>query len=247
MKVKYLLLASTLTWGSSLAQVETKTDPEKGVQEIIESHRQLKAEFMKKLRTLPKEDQRAFYNSDYPKAEKTTSALQALIDADPKSLSSLEALTWISATTRGAGLTEKNYATLTENFLNHQEIGKLVTSLASTKTDEALAFLATVSEKSESKDIRGMALYANAVSIERKRSKAAEYDALVAKIIADHPDLEIRGRKIASSLKVKQEAAAKFAIGNQAPEIIGKDADGNEMKLSDYKGKVVVLDFWGDW
>jgi len=38
-----------------------------------------------------------------------------------------------------------------------------------------------------------------------------------------------------------------FEIGNQAPEITGEDIDGVAFKLSDYRGKVVVLDFWGDW
>ena len=32
-----------------------------------------------------------------------------------------------------------------------------------------------------------------------------------------------------------------------APEIEGNDLDGVAFKLSDYRGKVVVLDFWGDW
>lgn len=38
-----------------------------------------------------------------------------------------------------------------------------------------------------------------------------------------------------------------LAIGMKAPEITGQDVDGVEFKLSDYLGKVVVLDFWGDW
>ncbi len=38
-----------------------------------------------------------------------------------------------------------------------------------------------------------------------------------------------------------------LAIGQKAPEIVGADIDGNELKLSDYLGKVIVLDFWGDW
>ncbi len=32
-----------------------------------------------------------------------------------------------------------------------------------------------------------------------------------------------------------------------APEIVGEDVDGVPFKLSDYRGKVVVLDFWGNW
>ena len=38
-----------------------------------------------------------------------------------------------------------------------------------------------------------------------------------------------------------------FEIGNLAMEIEGEDIDGQTFKLSDYRGKVVVLDFWGHW
>ena len=36
-------------------------------------------------------------------------------------------------------------------------------------------------------------------------------------------------------------------IGAEAPEIVGVDLDGVEFKLSDYRGQVVMLDFYGDW
>ena len=35
--------------------------------------------------------------------------------------------------------------------------------------------------------------------------------------------------------------------GKVAPDIVGEDIDGKPMKLSDYRGKVVLLDFWGHW
>ena len=35
--------------------------------------------------------------------------------------------------------------------------------------------------------------------------------------------------------------------GKVAPEITGEDIDGKRHKLSDYRGKVVVLNFWGSW
>ncbi len=38
-----------------------------------------------------------------------------------------------------------------------------------------------------------------------------------------------------------------LAIGATAPEIEGNDLAGVPFKLSDYRGKVVVLDFWGNW
>ena len=32
-----------------------------------------------------------------------------------------------------------------------------------------------------------------------------------------------------------------------APDIEGEDMEGKKFKLSDYRGKVVMLDFWGHW
>ena len=36
-------------------------------------------------------------------------------------------------------------------------------------------------------------------------------------------------------------------VGMVAPDIEGEDLNGVAFKLSDYRGKVVVLDFWGNW
>lgn len=41
--------------------------------------------------------------------------------------------------------------------------------------------------------------------------------------------------------------AAGSLVGQAALEINGNDLDGVPMRLSDYRGKVVVLDFWGHW
>jgi len=36
-------------------------------------------------------------------------------------------------------------------------------------------------------------------------------------------------------------------VGNQAPEIGGMDVDGKPVRLSDHRGKVVLVNFWGTW
>lgn len=49
----------------------------------------------------------------------------------------------------------------------------------------------------------------------------------------------------------KRQAAKPGEVGvdegNVAKEIEGEDIDGKKFKLSDYRGKVVLLDFWGNW
>lgn len=55
----------------------------------------------------------------------------------------------------------------------------------------------------------------------------------------------------ADAVKVPEmaEASGKEGVmaGDTIIEIKGKDIDGESFALSDYAGKVILLDFWGDW
>ena len=44
-----------------------------------------------------------------------------------------------------------------------------------------------------------------------------------------------------------EAAKSKGKVGSQAPEIVLPDVNGKQVKLSDYKGKYVLVDFWASW
>jgi peroxiredoxin len=44
-----------------------------------------------------------------------------------------------------------------------------------------------------------------------------------------------------------QNLPKTLTVGTEAPDWTLKDAEGREHKLSDYKGRIVVLDFWATW
>ncbi len=50
-----------------------------------------------------------------------------------------------------------------------------------------------------------------------------------------------------SSSSLTVHPPESLEIGKVAPEIEAPDLDGVNFRLSDYRGKVVVIDFWGDW
>lgn len=53
--------------------------------------------------------------------------------------------------------------------------------------------------------------------------------------------------KVPARQSAQQPAEPGPKVGELAKEISGEDVDGKQFKLSDYRGKVVMLDFWGFW
>jgi hypothetical protein len=49
---------------------------------------------------------------------------------------------------------------------------------------------------------------------------------------------------VADRAKTELYALRNLSVGKEAPETGGEDEDGKQFKLSDYRGKVVLLDFW---
>ena len=45
----------------------------------------------------------------------------------------------------------------------------------------------------------------------------------------------------------RSRAPARVKVGQPAPEIDAEDLNGQVFKLSDYRGKVVLVSFWADW
>jgi hypothetical protein len=76
-----------------------------------------------------------------------------------------------------------------------------------------------------------------------------ESEKLLQRVVDKYADV-----KMPSGVALVKEAAAHLqairepiAADKPAPEIEEEDIDGKKFKLSDHKGKVVLLDFWGNW
>ena len=75
----------------------------------------------------------------------------------------------------------------------------------------------------------------------------AESKAVYQKVADEYADVKGPDGMLGDQAKTVLEAMGNLAVGKKAPEIRGRDIDDKPLKLSDYRGKVVVLDFWGDW
>jgi peroxiredoxin len=68
-----------------------------------------------------------------------------------------------------------------------------------------------------------------------------------ARVVEHFQALEARYPSDATRFEKRRRAITALAIGKVAPDIVGRDLDGAEFRLSDYRGRVVVLTFSGDW
>ncbi|OJW27603.1 MAG: hypothetical protein BGO49_25235 [Planctomycetales bacterium 71-10] len=75
-----------------------------------------------------------------------------------------------------------------------------------------------------------------------------EAEGLYRRVVEEYADLvDVRGRRLGDRAKGELNEMGDLGVGKTAPEIEGEDAEGRKFKLSDYRGKVVVLTFSGDW
>lgn len=75
-----------------------------------------------------------------------------------------------------------------------------------------------------------------------------EAEGLYRRVVAEYPELkDVRGRRLGDRAKGELNEMGNLGIGKTAPDIEGEDAEGRKFKLSDYRGKVVVLTFSGNW
>ncbi len=78
---------------------------------------------------------------------------------------------------------------------------------------------------------------------------ADKFDEVVANLEKAYPNSDYvkQFKKQLVELKAKQQAATRTGIGAQAPEIVISTPDGETIRLSDFRGKVTMIDFWASW
>ena len=82
--------------------------------------------------------------------------------------------------------------------------------------------------------------------LQRNRDKAArEAEALFERAVETYGDVKFpSGGTVGEKAKTALFGIRDLTVGKEVPDIAGEDQDGKCFKLSDYRGKVVLLYFW---
>lgn len=114
---------------------------------------------------------------------------------------------------------------------------------------EAVDFLRKLRQTSKDRELRGVANLCLAgamarLDIDQYRPEIVETLQIVMK---DYADVELQGMPLSESSESQSFAYKHLAVGTRGANIRGEDFAGEPFELEEYRGKVVVLDFWADW
>jgi thiol-disulfide isomerase/thioredoxin len=188
--------------------------------------------------------------------------LLMLAEKDPKSPFGLSSAKWIILNTPDGAEVDKAAAIILQNHLGSSNLVDLCKGLLRFRHRSSAKLLQSVLDKSPNPEVQAYACFALATLLKAQAKDgddepaAADAAVLFERVIRDYGQFvaitdnglfELGGHKLADRAESELVELRRLSVGKEAPEIEGKDLDDRQMKLSDYRGKVVVLVFWGTW
>jgi hypothetical protein len=196
--------------------------------------------------------------------QETSPKFLELAEKNPKDPAAVDALTWVVVNTNsGAGGKDgpraKALALLSKEYVQSDKLGRLCQALARSRDNDSTDLLRAVLEKNPNKDVQGAACLSLAQRLKSRADGMAEdqpkeadklrkeSEELFERAADKFADVKLGRGTIGETAKTELFELRFLSVGKEAPDIEDEDIDGKKFKLSDYRGKVVLLDFWGDW
>jgi hypothetical protein len=241
------------------------TRPQDQYRALVKEHQDAMTAYQDAMRLArTDEDRSRVFREKYPKPEKFSPKFLELAENNPKSPVAVDALVWIISNDRSDASGDdsprsKAVAILLKDHVQSEKIGSICQPLVPSGDKEAEELLRAILEKNPNKGVQGLACLSLAQQLKGRAGRMSESQSEeTEKLRKESEDLLQRARDKYAGVKLGTGtvgATAKtelyelrfLTIGKTAPDVDGRDVDGKRFKLSDYRGKVVLLDFWGNW
>ncbi len=141
-------------------------------------------------------------------------------------------------------------AILLRDHVQSDKLGEACRRLSYGFGKDCETFLRTVLEKSPHRDVRGLACLRLAQFLNGRlhRLDLIREQPEMARRYEHYGDVKVPyGDTVAMKAKSELHEVRHLSVGRPAQEIEGPDQDGKQFRLSDYRGKVVLLYFWSQY
>ena len=176
----------------------------------------------------------------------STRRLLELVRKNPKTQVAADALIWVVTNDRYGENLDEALEILLQDHVEDEKLGQVAQMLVYSNAKHPETALEILLQKNPHHEVQGKATFSLGL-VNRSHDKNAEAEKLFEQVIDRFGGIQNYRGTLADAARGQLFEMRNLAIGKIAPEIEGEDLDGKSFKLSDYRGKIVVLDFWGDW
>jgi hypothetical protein len=239
-----------------LAAAAIAEDPAAQLDALVERWNKANEDFNTAYRAAKTNDERKAVMEKQPKPAEYLAEFIAVAESAAGTETAAKAWVWAVKLSAQAEDAEAGGAAVDALLRDHVE-SKEIADLADFRipianvvgAEKVEALLRAVVEKSPVPQVKGAYMYALASMLdERGAEHQAEVRKLMETLAKEYADVKnARGRSIGKRAEGWLFEKDNLQVGQTAPEIEGTDLSGVAFKLSDYRGKVVMLDFWGNW
>ena len=169
--------------------------------------------------------------------------------SDPKSKDGADALFFVAQSSRMTGSSPVMKLIL-EHHVDDTRMTQIVGGMMYERpTQDNYSFLETIESKSKTKETVGAAKMIRGILYLKDADADVKVkgEKLLDSVIAEYKDVKLYNRPLTAMAEGNLFEYRFLSEGKTVPEIEGIDMDESPFKLSDYRGKVVMLDFWGHW
>jgi hypothetical protein len=258
-----VLLAVVPALGALNSNIQPDKSPKEQYTALEAEYEKLQNELFKRYQDAKTDEERKEILAKRPEPGPFAEKMMKIAEKYPKDAAALDALVWVLRSMGKSELSDQAFEMISKSYLQDPQITKVL-PLYSRTAAENEKFLKDIIEKNADKSAQGLASFYLAQSLksqadaaERKKNSAEAADlrkqaeTLFERVVKEYGDLSapyVGKTKPLRELVEPELFEMRFlAVGKTAPDIEAEDLDGTAFKLSDYRGKVVMLDFWGHW
>jgi len=257
--VAFMTLAPIAVGGLAPVRVAAQ-DPAQELEDLIARWQKTEEDFFAQYQKAKTNEERRALMDKRPKAEDYLPGFVEIAEAAAGSDTAAKAWMWVLKLAPQADNKELPGVALEILLRDHvasPEIADLpgrIAGLSETLGDgKAEAALRDLMARAPKGPTKGGAMYALATLLDEDdldpaSQRGKEVRELMETVAKEYGDVKDgRGRSIGKRAEGWLFEKDHLQPGQPAPEIEGNDLSGVAFKLSDYRGKVVLLDFWGNW
>jgi thiol-disulfide isomerase/thioredoxin len=148
---------------------------------------------------------------------------------------------------------------LAKDHWHKPELSGVCMRFARRPVPEMEKLLKDAADRHAQRDVRGLAGLTLALNLARAGNRISETEPERAaqmmrdaekqfdRLVTEYGNLTVGRSSLGEIARYELDEVRYLSVGSTPRDIVGEDLHGKPLRLSDFKGKVVVLDFWADW